>query len=112
MTKDYSRYVLDVGVAYGENIERAVTLLKEIGDELRRDPQYGRDMLEPMEVMGVERFTESAVVIRVRLKTQAMQQWRIGREFNRRMKNVFEEQGIEVPLPQRPLQWGSPVAGS
>ena len=112
MTKDYSRYVLDIGVAYGENIERAVTLLKEIGDELRRDPQYGRDMLEPMEVMGVERFTESAVVIRVRLKTHAMQQWRIGREFNRRMKDVFEEQGIEVPLPQRPLQWVNPVAGS
>ena len=112
MTKDYSRYVLDIGVAYGQDIERAVALLKEIGDGLRRDPQYGSDMLEPMEVMGVERFTESAVVIRVRLKTQAMQQWRIGREFNQRMKNVFEEQGIEVPLPQRPLQWGNPVAGS
>jgi small-conductance mechanosensitive channel len=112
MTKDYSCYVLDVGVAYGENIKRAVTLLEEIGDQLRRDPQYGRDMLEPMEVMGVERFTESAVVIRVRLKTHAMRQWRIGREFNRRMKNVFEEQGIEVPLPQRSLQWGNPVAGA
>ena len=65
-----------------------------------------------MEVMGVERFTESAVVIRIRLKTHAMQQWRIGREFNRRMKNVFEEQGIEVSPLQRPLQWGNPVAGN
>jgi small conductance mechanosensitive channel len=111
-TKDYSRYVLDIGVAYGEEIGRAVALLKDIGDELRRDPQYGRDILEPVEVMGVERFTESAVVLRIRLKTRAMQQWRIGREFNRRVKDVFGEQGMEVPLPQRPLQWGNPVAGN
>jgi len=112
MTKDYSRYVLDIGVAYGEDIERATALLKAIGDDLGRDPQYGRDMLEPIEVMGVVRFTESAVVLRVRLKTQAMQQWRIGREFTRRMKPVFEEHGSEVPLTQRPLQWGNPVAES
>jgi small conductance mechanosensitive channel len=100
-TKDYSRYVLDVGIAYRENVDEAIALLRDIDEAMRHDPVYSRDMLEPIEVLGLDRFEESAIIIRARLKTRPSQQWRIGREFNRRLKMLFDERGIELPFPHR-----------
>jgi small conductance mechanosensitive channel len=100
-TKDYSRYVLDVGIAYRENVDEVIGLLRDIDEAMRHDPVYSRDMLEPIEVLGLDRFEESAIIIRARLKTRPLQQWRIGREFNRRLKMVFDERGIELPFPHR-----------
>jgi small conductance mechanosensitive channel len=108
MTKDYSRYVLDVGIAYHENVDTVIAVLREIDEGMRKDADYGRDMLEPLEVLGLERFDASAVVIRARLKTRPVQQWRIGREFNRRIKQVFDERGIEIPFPQQTIHWVVP----
>jgi len=96
MTKDYSRYVLDVGVASRENIEAVIALLGEIDEGMRHDADYGRDLLEPLEILGVERFDDSVVMIRARLKTRPIQQWRIGREFHRRIKQVFDERGVGI----------------
>jgi small conductance mechanosensitive channel len=112
MTKEYSRYVLDVAVSYREDADAVVAILREIDEAIRRDPAYGRDMLEPLEIMGLDRFEESAIVIRARLKTRPLQQWRIGREFNRRIKKVFDERGIEIPFPHRTLYWGTPKDGA
>ena len=111
MTKEYSCYVLDVCVAYREDIDEVMGILKEIDQEMRSDSEYCGDMLEPIEIMGLERFADSAVVVRARLKTRPIQQWRIGREFNRRMKRVFDERGIEIPFPHRTLYWGVPKQG-
>jgi moderate conductance mechanosensitive channel len=108
MTKDYSRYVLDVGIAYRENVDTVIAVLREIDEGMRHDAEYGRDMLEPLEILGLERFDDSAVVIRARLKTRPIEQWRIGREFNRRIKQVFDERGIEIPFPQRTIHWVGP----
>lgn len=108
MTKDYSRYVLDVGIAYHENVDTVIALLREIDEGMRQDADYGRDMLEPLEILGLERFDDSAVVLRARLKTRPIQQWRVGREFNRRLKQVFDERGIEIPFPQRTIHWVHP----
>lgn len=94
MTKEYSCYVLDIGVAYGENVDRVIGIMREIDEEMRSDPAYGFDMLEPIEVMGVERFDSAAMIIRARLKTRPIQQGRIGREFNHRLKKVFDERGF------------------
>ena len=94
MTKEYSCYVLDIGVAYGENVDRVIGIMREIDEEMRSDPAYGFDMLEPIEVMGVERFDNAAMIIRARLKTRPIQQGRIGREFNHRLKKVFDERGF------------------
>lgn len=112
MTKGYSYYVLDVSVAYHEDVEAVMRLLRQIDEEIRRDPAYGRDMLEPLEVMGLERFDASAVIVRARLKTRPIQQWRIGREFNLRLKRAFDERGIEMPFPHRTLYWGRPKDGA
>ena len=78
---------------------------------MRRDVTFGKDMLEPLEVMGLDRFEDSAVIVRARLKTRPLQQWRIGREFNRRIKQVFDQRGIEMPFPHRTLYWGQPREG-
>jgi small-conductance mechanosensitive channel len=112
MTKDYSCYVLDVSVAYHEDVDTVIGILREIDEGMRHDPAYSGDMLEPLEVQGLERFADSAVIIRARLKTRPIQQWRIGREFNHRLKKVFDERGIEIPFPHRTLYWGNPKNGA
>ena len=111
MTKEYSRYLLDVGVAYREDVDKVIAILREIDEAMRRDVAFGKDMLEPLEVMGLDRFEDSAVIVRARLKTRPLQQWRIGREFNRRIKKVFDERDIEMPFPHHTLYWGQPKEG-
>ena len=75
------------------------------------DPDYANDILEPIDIMGVDRFEDSAVIVRARLITRPIKQWRVGREFNRRMKKVFDERGIEIPFPHRTLYFGEPKEG-
>ena len=111
-TKVYSRYLLDVGVAYREDVDAVIEILKEIDADMNRDVSYGYNMLEPIEILGLDRFADSAVYVRARLKTRAGKQWEVGREFNRRMKRVFDERGIEMPFPHRTVYWGAPKRGS
>jgi moderate conductance mechanosensitive channel len=108
MTKDYSYYVLDVGVAYREDTDEVVAALQEIDTEMRADPAFAPDMLEPIEILGVERFADSAVIVRARLKTKPIRQWTVGREFNRRMKKLFDARDIEIPFPHHTIYWGEP----
>jgi small conductance mechanosensitive channel len=68
---------------------------------MRADDRFRRDILEPLEVLGLDRFADSAVIIKARIKTRPSKQWSVGREFNRRMKKRFDELGIEIPFPQR-----------
>ena len=112
MTKEFSRYVFDVGVAYREDVDEVITVLKQIDEEMRKDPQYGPDILEPLEVLGLDRFSDSAIIIRVRTKTKPSCQWAVGREFNRRMKKKFDELGIEIPFPHVTLYMGQGKDGS
>lgn len=106
MTKGYSYSLFDVGVAYREDVDRVMAVLVDIAADLRADPLYAAEILEPLEMLGVDRFDESAVIIRCRLKTQPGQQWRIGREMNRRIKRTFDAKGIEIPFPHRTIYWG------
>lgn len=112
MTKGFSFYVFDVGVAYREDVDRVMAVLVEIAEELRADPLYAEDVLEPLEMLGVDRFDDSAVIIRCRLKTVPSKQWRVGREMNRRIKKTFDAKGIEIPFPHRTLYWGEGQAPS
>ncbi len=111
MTMDYSRYVFDVGVSYREDVDEVIAVLKEIAHGLQNDPEFGKDILEPLEMLGVDRFADSAVVIKCRFKTKPIRQWVIGREMNRRIKKTFDERGIEIPFPHRTMYWGVPKEG-
>lgn len=108
MTQLYSYYVFNIGVAYRENVDEVMALLKDIAEELRHDAEFSRDILEPLEMWGVDRFADSAVIIKCRIKTKAIQQWRIGHEMNRRIKNAFDAKGIEMPFPHQTIYWGAP----
>ena len=106
MTKGWSGYVLDIGVAYKENIDHVIEVMKEVGEDLRNDSQYRSKILEPIEVFGVDQFGASEVVIKARIKTQPIKQWTVGREYRRRLKMAFDEKGIEIPFPHHTLYMG------
>lgn len=106
MTKDWSAYVIDLSVAYKEDTDRVIEIMRRVGEELRAEPQYGKVMLEPIEVFGVDDFADSAVKIKARLKTLPLQQWTIGREYRRRLKKALDAERIEIPFPHRTLYMG------
>ncbi len=106
MTMDFSRYVFDIGVAYREDVDEVIEVLKEVDEELRNDPDFMENILEPIEVLGLDKFDDSAVVIRARTKTKPIKQWEVGREFNRRLKKKFDERDIEIPFPHVTLYMG------
>jgi len=107
MTKGWSGYVIDVGVAYKEDTDRVAAVMTEVAEELRNDPRLGPMILEPIEVFGVDDFKESEVTIKARLKTVPIQQWAVGREYRRRLKKAFDARGIEIPFPHRSLYVGT-----
>ncbi len=111
-TKDFSYAVFDIGVAYRESVDRVMEVLRQIGAEMNREPHFRRLILEPLEVAGVDKFADSAVVIRARLKTRPLKQWEVGREFNRRVKNWFDELGIEIPFPHQTVYFGVDKEGN
>lgn len=106
MTRDYSYYLLDIGVAYREDTDAVAEICREIVGEMRADPEFGPFILEPLEVLGVDQFTDSAVIIKARIKTTPIKQWLVGREFNRRMKKRFDELGIEFPFSHGTIYFG------
>ena len=108
MTKDWSAYVINVNVAYKEDPDRVVDVMRRVAEEMYAEPKYRSAMLEPIEIFGVDGFTESAVTIKARLKTQPLQQFTIGREYRRRLKKAFDTEGIEMPLSQRMLRTVEP----
>jgi small conductance mechanosensitive channel len=106
LTKAWSRAVLDIGVAYKEDVDRVIAVLRELGEGFLQDPDFGALLLEPPEVLGVDAFADSAVVIRMVAKTLPMKQWEVARELRRRIKNRFDAEGIEIPFPHVTFYWG------
>ncbi|MBD3649546.1 MAG: mechanosensitive ion channel family protein [Pseudomonadales bacterium] len=107
-TKDFSYYLFDVGIAYREDVDEVMEVLKKLSDEICEDEEFKDLILEPLEILGVDQFADSAVVIKARIKTQPRERWAVGREFNRRMKKRFDEEGIEIPFPHRTVYVGEP----
>lgn len=111
MTKEYSRYVFDIGVAYREDVDEVIKVVKQVDEELRRDPEFSKDILEPIEILGLDQFADSAIIIKARTKTKPIRQWAVGREFNRRLKKRFDERNIEIPFPHVTLYLGQDKGG-
>jgi small conductance mechanosensitive channel len=107
-TKQWSRAVLDIGVAYKEDVDEVIEVLKEVGEELRKDEQFKAFITEPMNILGVEDLGDSEVTIRMFFTTQPLKQWDVSREFRRRVKKAFDEKGIEIPFPHRTIYMGDP----
>ncbi len=106
-TREYAQALLDIGVAYKENVDRVMEVIKEIGNGLREDEYFGKLILGDVEMLGVDDFADSQVTIKFRMKTLPIKQWEVMREFRRRIKNKFDELGIEIPFPHRTIYWGA-----
>ncbi|MCA1794961.1 MAG: mechanosensitive ion channel family protein, partial [Desulfobacteraceae bacterium] len=106
LTNDWSAYVFDIGVAYKENTDKVIEIMTRVGSEMKQDTLLGPFMLEEPEIFGVDKFDNSAVVIKGRIKTKPIRQWHVGREYLRRIKLAFDEAGIEIPFPHQTLYFG------
>src|SRR6056297_494865 len=95
MTKEWSAMVFDIGVAYKEDTQVVMQVMKQVGDELKEDPGFKDQIIEPIEIFGVDKFADSAVVIKARFKTKPIQQWSVGREYRKRLKAAFDKHNIE-----------------
>jgi len=106
MTQTWSAFVFDIGVAYKEDVDRVIPILRRVGEEMRADEQFGPSILEDIEIFGVDDFADSAVVIKGRIKIVPIKQWDVGREYRRRIKQAFDREGVEIPFPHRTLYFG------
>ncbi len=99
-TKDFSYPLFNLGVAYKTDVTHVMRVLNEIGAELKELPEYGKYVLSPIEVYGLNEFQDSTIVIQFRIKTTPQEQWMIKRKLNQMIKERFEKEGIEIPFPQ------------
>ena len=111
-TKEYSRMNLDVPVAYGENLERVIAVINRVGQELAKDPLWGPKIRSAPQSLGVNKFGDSGVEIKVLGDTNPMMQWEVTREFRLRIKKAFDQEHIEIPFPHLRLYYGQTDSGS
>jgi moderate conductance mechanosensitive channel len=106
LTREWSAYVFDIGVAYKEDVDQVMALMRDVGRELRNDENFGPLMVDDVEIFGVDNFADSAVIIKGRVRTRPIKQWDVGREYRRRLKIAFDREGIEIPFPHRSIYFG------
>jgi len=99
-SKDFSFYVIDIGIDYGDDVDQAIAVVRATAAGMQDDPAWGPHILEPLEVLGVDDFGASAVSLRFRIKTVPLSQWVVGRELRRRVKKAFDEHGLRIPVQQ------------
>lgn len=99
MSRGFGQAVIDVRIAYRENTDEAVDVMRSVGREMRGDARFGPAIIDDLEVAGVERWDDSAVVLRCRFKVAPLEQWGVRREYLRRLKQAFDASGIEIPFP-------------
>jgi small conductance mechanosensitive channel len=102
LTKDYSYAVLDVTVVYAMNTDEVADVLRKVGDAIREDSTFAPVILEPIEILGIERLGDLGVTLRSRMKTLPAQQWNVTREMRRRVKQAFDAKGIQIPVTNAP----------
>ncbi|MGZ8252050.1 MAG: mechanosensitive ion channel family protein [Methylophilaceae bacterium] len=112
MSRGYAQSVIDVGVAYREDIDEVVKIMIEVGDELKSDPLFSQKIIDPLEMAGVDSWDNSAMTFRCRFKVLPLEQWGVRREYLRRLKYAFDSHGIEIPFPHLTVYPGQLKDGS
>lgn len=103
LTHTWSRAVFDIPVSYDADLERAMHAMMEIAHEMRSDPGFGGDVIDEPEMLGVDAYGESGMIVRFILKTRPLRQWAVKREMLRRIKHRFDQIGISIPYPHRTI---------
>lgn len=107
MSRGFAQSVIDVGIAYREDVDEAFDVMRGVATSMRADPAFGPRILDDLEIAGVERWADSAVILRCRFKVVPLEQWGVRREFLRRLKRAFDERGIEIPFPHLTIYPGA-----
>lgn len=100
LSRGHARSVVDASVSYGTDLQHAMDVMLQTAQGMRDDPVFGPKILDAFEMVGVERWDDSAVVLRGRFKVAPLEQWSVRREYLRRLKAAFDGAGIEIPFPQ------------
>lgn len=100
-TRGWARAVVDVGIAYDADVDQVMAVVRDEAERFAADPAWVPLLDGPIEVLGVDKLDDSAVVLRTLVRTQPGSQWSAGRELRRRLKRRFDAEGIEIPFPQR-----------
>ncbi len=111
MSRGHAQAVIDVGVAYREDADQALDVMRAVGRELRGDAVFGPKIFEDLEIAGVDQLADSAVILRCRFKVVPLEQWSVRREFLRRLKKAFDASGIEIPFPHVTVYAGAGKTG-
>jgi moderate conductance mechanosensitive channel len=110
MTRDWSQIALQVSVAYGEPSDKIIELLKQVGEEIRHDPQFADDIVAEIQVPGIDRVGNGEAEYLVLVKTRPRKQFAVTREFRRRIKECFEKNKIQAGLPGRVFVTAQPAS--
>lgn len=111
MTRGFGNAVVDVGVAYREDVDQVMEVMQRVASELRQDTEFGPRILQDLEMAGVNEWANSAVMIRARLRCQAQEQFAVRREYLKRLKKAFDAEGIEIPFPHMTVYAGDVKQG-
>ena len=111
LSRGYAQAVMDISVAYRENVDEVMVVMQETGAALRADSRMDGLILDALEMAGVERWDDSAVIIRCRFKCAPLQQWTVRREYLRLLKQAFDARGIEIPFPHLTVYAGQDREG-
>ena len=111
MTRGFSNAVMDIGVAYRENVDEVMDVMRGVAAEMRADPDFQPKIMADLEMAGVDSWADSAVVIRCRFRTLPLEQWGVKREYLRRLKAAFDAHGIEIPYPHMTVYAGQDREG-
>lgn len=105
LSKDFARINLDIGVSYNSDIEKVISVVNRVGNELAADPEFGQFLIAPPQFLRINDFADSAIMIKILGETVALKQWDLTGELRKRLKIAFDREGIEIPFPQRVLHY-------
>ncbi|MBL8471821.1 MAG: mechanosensitive ion channel family protein [Rhodocyclaceae bacterium] len=112
MSRGFAHSVMDIGVAYREDVDAALAVMRQVGQAMRASEEFGPRILDDIEMAGVEALADSSVTLRCRIKVQPLEQWGVRREYLRRVKQAFDAAGIEIPYPHLTVYAGQAKDGS
>jgi len=112
MTLEYSFALMDIGVAYREDVDEVFDVMREVASSMRQDEVFGAKIIDELDIAGVDNWADSAVMIKCRFKCTPLEQWNVRREFLRRLKAAFDARGIEIPYPHLTIYPGQAKDGT
>ena len=105
ITQDQDYHSFEIGVSYNEDVDNVIETIEKVGKDLQKDKDFKSKINGEIEVFGLDKFEDSAIIIKGRIPTVHKQQWAVRREFNRRIKLAFDKGGIEIPFPQTTISY-------